>query len=84
MLVPRPVAVTEPPAVTVATLVVCEVHVTEPVRFCVELSEKVPVAVNCSELPFAIERFGAVTAIETNVAAVTVSVADPLMFPEVA
>ena len=84
MLVPMPVAATEPLAVTVATLVVCEVQVTEPVRFCVELSEKVPVAVNCSELPFAIDRFGAVTAIETNVAAVTVSVADPLMFPELA
>ena len=82
MLVPIPAAVTEPPAVTVATLVACEVHVTEPVKFCVELSEKVPVAVNCSELPLAIERFGAVTAIDTNVAALTVSVADPWMFPE--
>lgn len=84
MLVPTLAAVTDPPAVTVATLVVCEVHVTETVKFCVELSEKVPVAVNCSELPFAIERFGAVTEIDTNVAAVTVRIADPLMFPEVA
>ena len=84
MLVPMPAAVTDPPAVTVATPVVCEVQVTEPVRFCVELSEKVPVAVNCSEVPLAIERLGAVTAIDTNVAAVTVRVADPLMFPEVA
>jgi hypothetical protein len=75
-------AVTDPLAVTVATLVVCEVHATEPVKFCVELSEKVPVAVNCSELPLAIERFGAVTAIDTNVAALTVRVADPWMFPE--
>src|SRR3984957_3785946 len=79
-----PAAVTEPPAVTVATLVVCEVHVTKPVKFCVELSENVPVAVNCSELPFAIERLGAVTAIDTRVAGVTVSVADPLMAPDTA
>jgi hypothetical protein len=28
----------------------------------------VPVAVNCSVVPFAIERFGAVTAMETRVA----------------
>ena len=84
MLVPMLAAITDPLAVTVATLVVCEVQVTEPVKFCVELSEKVPVAVNCSELPLAIERFGAVTAIETNVAAVTVKVADPWIFPDVA
>jgi hypothetical protein len=62
----------------------CELQVTELVRFCVELSEKVPVAVNCSEVPFAIERLGAVTAIDTSVAAVTVKVADPLTAPETA
>jgi len=44
----------------------------------------VPVAVNCSEVPLAIERLGAVTAIETSVAAVTVKVADPLTAPETA
>ena len=43
-----------------------------------------PVAVNCSEVPLAIERLGAVTAIETSVAAVTVKVADPLTAPETA
>jgi uncharacterized membrane protein len=84
LLVPVPTAVTIPPAVIVATLVLCELQVTEPVMFCVELSENVPVAVNCSEVPFAIERLGAVTAIEISVAAVTVNVADPLTFPEVA
>jgi hypothetical protein len=61
-----------------------EVQVTELVRFCVELSEKVPVAVNCSEVPFAIERLGAVTAIDTNAAAVTVRVVEEATFPEVA
>ena len=84
MLVPKPAAVTEPPEVTVATLLVCDVQVTEPVRFCVELSEKVPLAVNCSESPFAIDRLGAVTAIDTNTAAVTVRVAEDVTFPEVA
>jgi hypothetical protein len=61
---------------------VCELQVTEPVRFCVELSENVPVAVNCSEVPFAIERLAAVTAIETSVADVTVSVVEPAIDPE--
>ena len=84
MLVPIPAAVTDPPAVIVATLLVCEVQVTELVRFCVELSENVPVAVNCSELPFAMERLGAVTAIDTSTAGVTVSVADPLTAPDAA
>jgi hypothetical protein len=76
--------VANPPALIVATLVVCEVHVTVLVKFCVELSEKVPVAVNCSVLPFAIEGLAGVTATDTNVAAVTVSVVDPLMAPETA
>ncbi len=48
---PADTAVTEPvePAVllTVATAVLDELHVTEAVRFCVVLSEKVPVATNC-------------------------------------
>ena len=43
-----------------------------------------PVAVNCSEVPFAIDKLGAVTAIETSVADVTVKVADPLTAPETA
>jgi hypothetical protein len=68
----------------VTTLVVCEVQVTEPVKFCVELSEKVPVAVNCSVLPFAIEGFAGVTATDTSVADVTVRVVEPLTPPEAA
>jgi len=84
LLVPTPAAVTNPPAVIVATPAVCELQVTEPVRFCVELSENVPVAVNCSDVPFAIERFAAVTAIETSVAEVTVRFADPVTAPDTA
>lgn len=68
----------------IATFMVCDVQVTEFVRFCVELSEKVPVAVNCAVVPFAIERLEAVKAIDTNVAEVTVSVADPTTVPETA
>ena len=63
---------------------VCELQVTEPVRFCVELSENVPVAVNCSKVPFAIERLAAVTAIDTNVAGVTVKLVEPTTAPEIA
>jgi hypothetical protein len=54
------------------------------VKFCVELSEKVPVAVNCSVAPFAIEGFAGVTAIDTSVAAVTVRVVEPVIPPETA
>jgi hypothetical protein len=76
--------VAKPPAVIVATPVVCEVHVTELVKFCVELSENVPAAVNCSVLPFTIDGFAGVTAMDTSVAEVTVSTVDPLTLPEIA
>ena len=49
-----------------------------------EPSDNVPVAVNCSVVPFAIEGFAGVTAIDTSVAAVTVRVVEPLMPPDVA
>jgi hypothetical protein len=84
LLVPVANPVANPPAVIVTTPVDCELQVTELVKFCVELSEKVPVAVNCSVLPFAIEGFAGVTATDTNVAAVTVSVVEALMAPEAA
>jgi hypothetical protein len=84
LLVPAATPVANPPAVIVATPVVCEVQVTEPVKFCVELSEKVPVAVNCSVALFAIDGFAGVTAIETSVGAVTVSCVVPSTAPEAA
>jgi hypothetical protein len=84
LLVPAATAVANPPALIVTTVAVCEVQVTEPVKFCVELSENVPVAVNCSVLPFAIEGFAGVTPIETSVGEVTDSKVDPLTLPEVA
>ncbi len=39
-------------------------------------------AVNCCIAPWAIEKLDGVTAIETNVAEVTVSVVDPAMLPD--
>jgi hypothetical protein len=61
-----------------------ELHVTVVVRFCVLLSVYFPVAVNCSVPVVLMVGFAGVTAIETNVAAVTVKVADPLTAPETA
>jgi len=84
VLIPPATPVANPPAEMVATLVVTELHTTELVRFWVELSENVPVAVNCSVVPFAIEGFAGVTAIDTSVAEVTVNKVDPLTLPEVA
>lgn len=57
---------------------------TELVKFCVELSENVPVAVNCTFEPFAIEGFAGVTAIDTSAPELTVSKVDPLTLPIVA
>jgi hypothetical protein len=68
---------------TVATAVFVEVQVTELVRFSVLLSLYVPVAVNCSVPPFAIDGFAGVTAIDTKIA-VTVRPVEPLIDPEVA
>ena len=48
----------------VATEVVAEAQVTWLVRFWVELSEKVPVAVNCWVCPLATLGFAGVTAID--------------------
>jgi hypothetical protein len=82
--VPTVVAVARPPAVIVATDDVVEAHVTLPVKFCVLLSLNVPVAVNCCVRPLATDGFAGVTAIDCNVAAVTVSTVEPEIAPEVA
>ena len=50
-----------------------EFHVAVLVRFCVLPSLKVPVAVNCTLVPLAIEVLGEVIVIDCRVAAVTVS-----------
>lgn len=76
------------PAVGVAVLTVAaagfeELQVTVPVRFCVLLSLKVPVAMNCSVVPTAIDGFPGVTTIETR-AGTTVRLEDPLIEPRLA
>lgn len=72
-----------PRFVIVATAGVEELHSTDCVMSCVELSLNVPVAVNCFVALFGIDEFAGVIARETSVAAVTVTevLADTL--PEV-
>ncbi len=74
----------EPALLIVATVGVSELHCTVVVMFCVLPSVNVPVAVNCCVIPKGRAGIAGVTAIETNVAVVTVTVADPLIVPEVA
>ena len=76
---PRAVASPFDPAelLTAATPAFVELQVTAVVRFCVDLSVKVPVAVNCCVVPPAMLGFAGITAIDTRVAGVTVKVVDP-------
>src|SRR4051794_33280699 len=75
--VPVATPVARPVALIVATEVVAETQVTLLVRFCVELSLNVPVAVNCSVVPLAMLGLAGATAIETSAAGETVSTVDP-------
>lgn len=61
-----------------------ELQVTEAVISCVELSVKVPIAVNCCAVPTASIGFLGVTSMETSDIAVTVSEVDPETLPKVA
>jgi hypothetical protein len=81
---PTPAPVARPAAVMVAVAVFDELHVALAVKFWVVPSLKVPVAVNCCVVPFTIDGFTGVTAIDCNVAAVTVSVVEPAMDDDVA
>ena len=75
----------EPAALLMAATVVRdELQVTAVVRFCVELSEYVPVAVNCLVVPLTMLELAGVTAMETSVAEVTISVVEPDILPDVA
>lgn len=67
-----------------ATAVEDDVQVTCELRFWVDPSVYVPVAVNCCWVPSAMLPLGGVTAIDTRVAAVTVSGASPMTLPCVA
>ena len=55
----------------VATDVADDAQVACAVRFCVELSENVPVAVNCCVVPLAMDGAAGVTSMRTSVALVT-------------
>lgn len=68
----------------VATDVSEELQVADVVISCVELSEKCPVAEYCTVVLFLTDLFAGVTVIETRLAAVTVSLVEPEMLPEVA
>src|SRR5260370_155568 len=81
---PVALAVAEPPLVMVAADVDDELQVADAVRSWVLLSLNVPVALNCCVAPFGTEGFAGVTAIDCNTGAVTVSVVEPLIVPEVA
>ena len=75
----------EPAALLIAaTAVDDDFQVTAVVRFCVELSEYVPVAVNCWVVPLTMLELAGVTAMDTSVAEVTISVAVPETLPDVA
>src|SRR5271165_6488107 len=84
VVLPTLSAEARPPPLIVAVVVLDDAHVTLAVRFCVELSEYVPVAVNCCVLPATTDGFAWVTAMDTSVAAVTVNVVLPETLPLVA
>src|SRR5271165_1277998 len=84
LVVPAATAVASPLELIVAEAVVADDHATEFVRFCVELSLKVPVAENCCVLPTTIDGFTGVTAIDTSVGACIAGTARQWTTPEVA
>jgi hypothetical protein len=75
---------TEPRLFMVAVAGLEEPQRTERVRSCVLVSLKVPVAANCFVVPTAMLEFAGVTAIDTNVALLTLSEAVPVTEPEIA
>lgn len=72
----------EPVELLIVATDVPDDHVTDVVRFCVLLSEKMPVAVNCCLVPTAILGLVGVTEMDTRVAGVTVRMVEAYMFPD--
>ena len=72
LLEPVAAPVARPAALMLTVAGLEEAHVAVCVRSCVLPSVKVPVAVNCRVVPFAIEELTALTLMDCNVAAVTV------------
>jgi hypothetical protein len=81
---PGATAVASPALLIVAQVVSDEAHVTWLVKFSVDPSDNVPVAVNCSVSPMGRLVLAGVTAIDWSAAAVTVKPVDPEMVPSVA
>ncbi len=81
---PAPTPVARPETLIVATPTFDEVQETDEVRFSVDLSENVPVAVNCSVSPAGRLVLTGVTAIDWSTAAVTVRPVEPEIVPRVA
>ena len=83
LLVPVPTPVAKPELLMVATVVVAEFQVTEPLIFAWLESLYVPVAVNCCIVPLAIDGFAGVTAMDCRKTPVIVNVCAEEAFPEV-
>jgi hypothetical protein len=81
---PGDTADARPALLIVAQVVSDDAQVTWVVRFSVELSENVPVAVNCSVSPAGKLVLAGVTAIDWSTAAVTVSTVESVIPPSVA
>ena len=79
--VPCASVATTPAAFTRATALSLDDQVTDDVRFCVDESLKVPVAVNCCEMSQARVGAAGVTAMETSVAPATIRVVWPATLP---
>ena len=84
LAVPLPALDTSPALLMVAVARVSDDHAAVAVRSIVLPSVNEPVAVNCWVVPSAMEALAGATVIETRAAAVTVSVVEPVMLPEVA
>lgn len=84
LAIPIPVLCASPTLLIGAVETVSDDHVAVLVISCVLPSVNVPVAVNCSLVPSAIDGVAGVTANDTSPAVLTVSVVDPLTEPEVA
>ena len=78
---PAATPVATPPAAMLATPVLVELHVADALRFCVLPLLYVPVAVNCCVRPFASEALAGVTAMETNIGAVSVLPVPDMLMP---
>ena len=84
VVLPTAAPVASPAAVTLATVEDEELHVTDAVRFWVDPSLYVPVAVYCSFVPDAVDWFAGVTVMDNSAAGFTVSVVKPVTAPNVA